>query len=80
MRRPRARARQEGALAPTSAWRTSFHKEVLKHYLGLFVDTVALVVDHCLHSIWELSAKAFDIMVVVDVLHNALQAGRVLFR
>ena len=57
-----------------------FHKEVVKRYLGLFVHAVALVVDHCLHSIWELSAKAFDIMVVVDVLHNALQAGRVLFK
>ena len=64
------------AVAPTSAWRTSFHKEVVKHYLDLFVDAVALVVDHCLHSIWELFAKAFEIMVVVDGLHDALQAGR----
>ena len=47
-----------GAVAPTSARRTSFHKEVVKHYLELFVDAVALVVDHCLHSIWELFVKA----------------------
>ena len=69
-----------GAVASTSARRTSFHKEVVKHYLDLFVDAVALVVDHCLHSIWELFEKAFDIMVVVDVLRNALQVGRVLFK
>ena len=56
-----------GAVAPASAWRTSFHKEVVKHYLGLFVDVVGLVVDRCLHSIWELSAKASDIMAKANV-------------
>ena len=50
-----------------------FHKEVVKRYLGLFVDAVALVVDHCLHSIWELSAKAFDVMAKAYVLSQLEQ-------
>ena len=50
----------------------------MNHYLHLFVDTVAPIIDHCLQSVWELPAKAFDVVAVVDVLHNALQTGRVL--
>jgi len=59
-------------------WRASFHKQKIRHYLQLFVDAVAFFVNHILHSVWKLPAKTFNVMVVVDVLHNALQTGRVL--
>ena len=37
------------------------------------VDTIPLIVDQRLHSVWELLAKAVNIIIVMPVLHDALQ-------
>ena len=47
-----------------------FQRQIMNHDLHLFVDTVAPIIDHCLQAVWELPAKAFDVVVVVDVLRN----------
>ena len=37
------------------------------------VDTIPLIVDQRLHSVWELLAKAVNIIIVMAVLYDALQ-------
>ena len=60
-----------GPLAPISSYLkglcTSFQKQIMNHYLHLFVDTVAPIIDHCLQSVWELLAKAFDLSIYSGV-------------
>ena len=51
-----------------------FSEALLKHYHNIFhslVDTIPFTVDQHLHSVWELPAKAVNI-IVIAVLCDAL--------
>ena len=54
-----------------------FHKQKISIIITSFtislVDTIPLIVDQRLHSVWELLAKAVNIIIVMPVLHDALQ-------
>ena len=69
-------------LAPASPclkeWHKLFDKTVLNVILQSLVDAISFRARQFFQSLRELPAKRFDIVVVVDVLHNALQTGRVL--